>query len=204
MKIQFTTVTWYSRLIAAILFILILPAWMFYVGREYQKTIDVLQDASHTHTFIQDISSNTPYMSPFDATYTIDNAPVTLVKGLSERSSAPGSASKVVTQAFGNPTYGDLDGDGFPDAVFFLTQDSGGSGTFYYVAVALNKGTSYQGLQAVYLGDRIAPQTISISNGMVSVNYADRKKGEPMSTSPSVGITKYLSVKNGSIVEITK
>jgi hypothetical protein len=136
-----------------------------------------------------------------NSTYTIDGQPVTLVNGVSHAPAAPGSASQVTTTYFGNEATGDLNGDGVPDIAFLLTQNSGGSGTFYYAAVALKTPQGYQGTNAVLLGDRIAPQTTEIRNGELIVNYADRNPGEPMTTQPSLGVSKYLLVENGSLAE---
>jgi len=38
MNIKWNTITWYSKLLAIIFFIGILPAWTFYVGMKYQKS----------------------------------------------------------------------------------------------------------------------------------------------------------------------
>ena len=103
---------------------------------------------------------------------------------------------------FGDDTIGDLNGDGIPDVAFIVTTDGGGSGTFYYVIAALETGGGYVATNAVLLGDRIAPQTLSIKNGEVMANYADRKPGEPMTTEPSVGVTKYLKVEGTTLVEV--
>jgi len=144
------------------------------------------------------------HVTPADyknATYVIEGQPVTLVNGHSEVPAAPGSASKVLTDYFGNDATGDLNGDGLPDVAFILTQNSGGSGTFYYVVAALRSSAgTYTGTNAVLLGDRIAPQTTEIKGGEVIVNYADRKPGEPMTAQPSVGVSKYLKVENGALV----
>ncbi|HVM73786.1 MAG TPA: hypothetical protein VMU13_02860 [Candidatus Paceibacterota bacterium] len=146
------------------------------------------------------VSAPTAYKS---GTYIIDGQPVTLVNGTASTVSAPGSASQTVTQYFGNVATGDLNGDGVPDAAFLLTQTSGGSGTFYYVVAALKTATGYQGTNAILLGDRIAPQTTEIKNGQIVVNYADRAAGEPMTAQPSVGVTKYISFMDGSLMEMT-
>ncbi len=135
-----------------------------------------------------------------NATYVIEGQPVTLVDGHAETAAAPGAASQVVTQYFGNAATGDLNGDGAPDVAFILTQNSGGSGTFYYAVAALKTATGYQGTSAVLLGDRIAPQTTEIRNGQVIVNYADRAAGEPMTAQPSVGVSKYLNVEGATLV----
>lgn len=137
--------------------------------------------------------------SPLDATYLIDGQNVTLVAGKAQSSVAPGSASMLQTSVFGQPSYGDLNGDGTLDAVMFVTQEGGGSGTFFYAVVALDIDGRYEGLGSVSLGDRIAPQSILIKNQTAMVNYAERKEGEPMTAAPSVGVTKYVIVNDHSI-----
>ena len=116
---------------------------------------------------------------PMNCTYTIEKQEVRLVNGRSEGDAAPGSATKIETWVLGKPVYGDLDGKGQEDAALFLVWNPGGSGIFYYyVAAALNGNGHYRGTKAVFLGDRIALQTIEIRNGVVVVNYADRRLQE--------------------------
>ncbi len=38
--IQWNRVTWYSWWLAVVLFLVVIPALSFYIGTEYQKTID--------------------------------------------------------------------------------------------------------------------------------------------------------------------
>lgn len=142
----------------------------------------------------EQIAENSP-----SATYLIDGKPVTLVGGKAEIESAPGSASKVITRYFGNELKTDLNGDGREDIVFLLTQESGGSGTFFYVVAALNTDHGYIGSDGYFLGDRIAPQTTELSQNprhkyVIVVNYADRATGEPMTARPSVGKSVYLKI----------
>lgn len=127
-----------------------------------------------------------------DAEYFIDGQRIQLKNGVSEIESAPGSASKVITRYFGNEVRQDLDLDGREDVAFLLTQETGGSGVFYYVVAALNTEKGYVGSAGLFLGDRIAPQTTEVSKnpshkGVIVVNYADRKPGESMATKPSMG-----------------
>lgn len=134
--------------------------------------------------------------------YLIEGKPVTLVNGVSVVEAAPNSDSTITTTYFGNLAKGDLNGDTIPDLAFLLTQTTGGSGTFYYVVAAIQQpGGGYVGTNAVLLGDRIAPQTTEITNGELVVNYADRGANEPMTTPPSVGVSKYLKIQNGSLVQ---
>jgi hypothetical protein len=101
-----------------------------------------------------------------------------------------------------NEIKADLNGDGLEDVAFLLTQDGGGSGTFYYVVVALKAGTGYKGTNAIFLGDRIAPQKTEIHNGELVVNCAERRPSEPMTVQPSVGVAKYLKIKDDRLVEV--
>lgn len=105
------------------------------------------------------------------------------------------SSEELETRYFGNRVDADFNGDGATDAAFIVTQTGSGSGTFYYLAHTL-------GGEAAFLGDRIAPQSTEWKNGKVIVNYADRKPGEPMTTKPSVGITKYFKAEVNTLVEV--
>jgi heat shock protein HslJ len=132
-------------------------------------------------------------MDHLDAEYVIGGLRVRLVDGVAETETAPGSAAKVITRRFGNELRKDLNGDGREDVVFLLTQETGGSGTFFYVVAALASDDGYVGSHGVLLGDRIAPQTtVSGRGNVVVVNFADRRPGEPFSTRPSIGKSIWL------------
>lgn len=137
-----------------------------------------------------------------NATYLIEGSFVTLADGIFEVEIAPGSASKITTRYFGNEAIGDLNNDGKSDVAFLLTQDTGGSGTFFYIVVALQTAAGTEGTNAIFLGDRIAPQNTVIENGRITINYADRNPGEPFTTQPSLGISKYFKIENNILTEI--
>ena len=135
--------------------------------------------------------------SAFDgknSTFTIDGQPVTLVNG---------TDSTNTTKYFGNEAEGDLNGDGLEDVAFLITQSPGGSGTFYYVVVALQTADGYQTTNAFLIGDRIAPQSTEIQADAkeLHVNFAERKAGEPMTTQPSSGAVLLLKVTPAGVLE---
>lgn len=138
-------------------------------------------------------------LDPLNATYTIEGQTISLHTGRSEISISPDSATKIKTTALGNPTAGDLDADGDPDAAVLLVHDPGGSGTFYYIAAALNTNGRYHGTHAALLGDRIAPRGVTIRDGIVEVSYSDRPSDAPMSSHPSVEKKSYLTFDNGTL-----
>lgn len=127
-----------------------------------------------------------------NTSYVIEGETFNLMDGLAENETAPGSATKNKLSIFGGPEYGDLDKDGDVDAFLILVNESGGSGTFYYAAIAANVDGEYKGTDSVLLGDRIAPQNFSIENGKALVNYVVRNFGEDFSVQPSVGKSLYL------------
>lgn len=132
-----------------------------------------------------------------DGLYYISGEPVQLVGGVSKVPIVPDSLTMITTRYFGNEVRGDLDGDGDEDVAFLITQDGGGSGTFYYLVGAINEGEGYRGTHAMLIGDRIAPQTTKYRDlgapygARVIVNYADRAPGEPFTTQPSMGKSLY-------------
>ena len=136
---------------------------------------------------------------PSNASYTVSEWTVSLQDGRWEQSAAPGSAAKDRVSAFGAPVFGDLDGDGDEDAALFLSLDSGGSGTFYFAAAALNRDGRYRGTPAVLLGDRIAPRSLEIRGGLVLARYLDRNPQEAMSAEPTVARALSLSLKGGEL-----
>jgi hypothetical protein len=133
---------------------------------------------------------------PLNITFTISGKSYTLTNGKVEKEIA----------VFGEPVYGDLNGDGVNDAVMYLTQETGGSGTFFYVVEAINYNGFYKGTNAMLLGDRIAPQNINIMDGRAVANFAERKPGEPFATQPSIGksVYVYYDAKTGEIGELVE
>lgn len=126
-----------------------------------------------------------------EAAFTISGESVVLIDGVAEVVTSLGGESKTMVRYFGNEAYGDIDGDGDEDVAFLVTQETGGSGTFFYLVGALKEESGYRGTQAMLIGDRVAPQTTEYKEGLVLINYAERAPGEPMTTPPSMGRSLY-------------
>lgn len=123
-----------------------------------------------------------------NTTYILDGEAIALKNGISETESAPGSAMKTTTTYFGNEVKRDFDEDGREDIAFILSQETGGTGVFFYLVVALNKIDGYKGSEGYFIGDRISPQTTEMGEGnTIIVNYVDRAEGEGFASDPSVG-----------------
>src|SRR5262245_9271763 len=81
--------------------------------------------------------------SPESTSYRIEGRIVALREGKHDEPAVPGSAARNTTTVWGKPIGADLDGDGDQDAVVIIATEAGGSGTFYYVAVAELDGGAY-------------------------------------------------------------
>jgi len=141
-----------------------------------------------------------------NCSYLIEQKEVRLTNGLDEAEILPDSVSKITTRYFGNEAFGDFNNDGLADIAFLLTRETGGSGNFYYLALILSTTTESPCLtdKIIFLGDRIAPQTTESRNNQIIVNYVDRAKDEPMTTDPSIGISRFFEIKDGSLIEVNK
>jgi hypothetical protein len=122
-----------------------------------------------------------------------------LKDGVFEESVAPGSTTRIWLGK--ERAFGDLNGDGAEDAAVMLVVDSGGSGTFTYLAPVINEKGMAKPLDAVLLGDRIKLKSISIQSGSIVVTMLTRKPDEPMSAEPKVEVTQRFELQGDQLVE---
>jgi len=144
--------------------------------------------------FGYDPKSNIYQADPANATFTFDGVEVTLSNGKIETDARE-------TTLLEQKAYGDLNSDSRNDTVVFLAQSGGGSGIFIYVASYVSGPINYKGTNALFLGDRIAPEDISIANGIVTVSYLDRAADEALAAEPTVKVSKQFVYKNGEFQE---
>lgn len=166
----------YMKKVSIILIAVILIIIGFVIYRTNLTDQPVKQDLSH------------------DGIYTIAGQKVTLKHGVSEKG----------VRYFGNDLQHDLNEDGRLDTVFFITHETGGSGTFYYIVARLDTTNGPVGSDAVFLGDRISPQTITLDEGkttqgtnrknVIVANYVERNPGESFVVPPSVGKSMWLKL----------
>lgn len=140
--------------------------------------------------------------NPSNATFLFDDGPVTLSRGRNERVIEPSLALTEETFLAEDIGYGDLNGDGRDDAAVLLIRQGGGSGLFVYVAGYVSGPNAYKGTNAVYVGDRISPKSVSIDNGVIVLQYLDRDSGEPLAAEPTLLVTKRFSMRGSELAEI--
>ena len=132
------------------------------------------------------------------ASFWLDDRLVKLVDGVAEQPAAPGSAAMEKTRVVEHPAPASGRIGGRLATALVLMDEPGGSGTFYYVAVARSSGGS---THAVFLGDRIALKSIAIERGDVVVRYLDRKASDAMTATQSIETERRFTLKRGRLIE---
>lgn len=137
-----------------------------------------------------------------NATFLFNEGPITLSKGKSEKEVSPGSVFLEVTELLGNPAYGDINNDGKQDTIVLLARYGVGSGTFIYMGAYVSGPVTYKGTNAVFIGDRVSPQGISIDGDIVTVNFLGREDGEPFTIEPTIQMYKRFRLSGNTFNEI--
>lgn len=94
-------------------------------------------------------------------------------------------------------------------AAAILTDNPGGSGTFYYLVGAMIKNNQQIYSKPILLGDRIKILSVQVynplseDNGLIAVQYLTRAYGEPMSSEPTVqSIIRYAFQDDGNLINV--
>lgn len=136
-----------------------------------------------------------------NASFLLEGSNVQLTDGIS---AVPIENSSLVnlTKYYGCPSSGQLEDKKTAALSFVISNESGGSGTFYYLAAAVEKDGGYIIIDPVFIGDRIKPIETSINNGILIISYLDRAAGEGYSAEPSIQKNRKFKVADGIIIEI--
>jgi heat shock protein HslJ len=140
-----------------------------------------------------------------NATYSgIYDEPFTLTDGRYEgQPFVEGDASRPIVEYIdGAEMFGDLDGDGVEDAVVFLHENSGGSGTFTYVSAQLNRDGQPLDAGAVEIEDRIGVKSAAIKDGQIVLDVIMAGPGDPACCGTHKAHKTY-DLREGRLVETT-
>ncbi|WP_181885400.1 lysozyme inhibitor LprI family protein [Trinickia dinghuensis] len=169
----------------------------------YQHRVDGLRDNALAHlgltvTAVPVSDKPTgPQIDYKDAIYSIEGKDVTLLEGQHSQPAADGSSEQDVTRVVEPPEHAVGKLGGRSTVATFVSQDGGGSGTFYYVALVFNDGRA----TTFKVGDRIQPIGIAIHGDDLVISYLDRKPDEPMAVPPTVPRERHFAYMNGQILE---
>ncbi|MBI3976994.1 MAG: META domain-containing protein [Chloroflexi bacterium] len=98
--------------------------------------------------------------------------------------------------------FGDVDGDIVEDAAVVLWANTGGSGTFIYLAAVLNKDGKGQQAGAQLLGDRVQIKSLTVNSGKITVEVLAQGARDPM-VSPSLLTEQEYGLQGGTLKKLT-
>jgi heat shock protein HslJ len=133
----------------------------------------------------------------------IYDEPVQLTDGRYEGEPfVPGGASRP-TVTFHPEVYafGDLNGDGVDDAVVILIENSGGSGSFIYLAAVINEDGAPVNVATAFVGDREQAQALTIEDGEITLEMVAHGPDDPMCC-PTQEVTKRYQLQGDQLAEL--
>jgi len=139
-----------------------------------------------------------PAIDVYNHSYSVDRENYGLRNG-SARISIPGTTAIIITEIIRQPVYGDLNHDGRNDAAVLLLQHTGGSGSFVYLAAAID-GVS--AIESYFLGDRIMVRSLQIKNHVITVDYLKHSTKQPMASPPAVEVSRSFKLLDGKLITL--
>ncbi|MFM7139530.1 MAG: hypothetical protein ACKOXS_04415 [Actinomycetes bacterium] len=136
---------------------------------------------------------------PANAGYYIDGILYTLINGELEQ---PIEETNLVNKfkLLDFKATGDLNKDGTDDVAVVITNDTGESGTFYYLSIFTSGNPVVE--NTYNFGDRVIVKDLTFADGKFQVSYLDRTPDQDISSEPSVEITTIAEMdeENSSFV----
>jgi len=142
-----------------------------------------------------DILRNATYHSPDWGEFQLSN-------GIYYRTppTAQESPEIYTTHLLDTVLYGDINLDGFQDAVVFLSTQNGGTGHFVEMAAVLNLNGSPSNISTLYLGDRVVIESGAIQNGVITLNLLVQGPNDGLCC-PSQLVTWNFHLDSGQVVK---
>lgn len=138
------------------------------------------------------------------ATYLTENTDAgeaTLEDGEFREPLAPGSAGELVIQ-LGKWATGNINGQSGGDAAAITIEQTGGSGTFYFLHALVGEDGDLRDAGVAFLGDRIRVEGVSIHDGVIVVALLDRAPEAAMASEPTVAAIRRFTLDGGELVEL--
>lgn len=123
---------------------------------------------------------------------------VPLTDGEYRESVAPGSATETVVMLTDHVAYGQLNGQ--DAAAVVLVTDPGGSGTFYDLAVVVERDGQPVHIAGASLGDRVQIQSLRIENNEIVVDMVTQGPNDPMCC-PTQRVVQTYTLEGDQLVQ---
>ncbi len=139
-------------------------------------------------------AANASYPLEYTATGTAQ-----LTAGEYREPAAEGSATEIVVQLSDYLAVGELS-DGLPAIAVILVSQTGGSGTFYDLAVLTEQDGQLVPTAVTYLGDRIIINSLTIEEGQIIVDMVVQGENDPFCC-PTQHVLKTYELQGEELIE---
>ena len=124
-----------------------------------------------------------------------------LTSGEYREAASDNSASEIVIQLSDQMAVGELS-NGQQGAVVILVSQTGGTGTFYDLAILTEQDGEYVVAAVTYLGDRIIINDLSITDGQIVVDMVVQGQDDPFCC-PTQHVIQTYELQNEELVQIS-
>ena len=124
---------------------------------------------------------------------------VTLSKGQYREPAAPGSASEIVVRLTDKRVFGLINGR--QTGAVVLTTSTGGTGTFYELALLTREGPRWVNTNVAYLGDRVNVHSLEIESNAFVIAMTTQGPKDPMCC-PTLRVKKRFAVQEKRLVPV--
>jgi len=126
---------------------------------------------------------------------------VTLSRGEYREPAAPGSASEIVVRLTDKSVFGLVNGRQVGAVI--ITTTTGGTGTFYELALLIRDGTTWVNTNVAYFGDRVNMHTLEIEDNAFVIAMTTQGPKDPMCC-PTLRVTKRFAVQEKRLVPVAE
>ena len=129
-----------------------------------------------------------------------DNTPIRFEDGEGQIAFGEGATEKVYAGIVDDTVaFGDLDGDGFADAVVVVFISGGGSGTFIHLVAVLDRDGAPVQAAWVYVGDRAPVESLTIASGQIVAQMVAHRSSDGLCC-PTLEITRTFGLEGDRLV----
>ena len=130
--------------------------------------------------------------------------PILLSEGVFEGEPfVEGGASRPRVELLDHHVSGELGASPGDETAAFLSENSGGSGTFLYLAVIGRDSGKIKNLDTVLIGDRVQVEGVRLEHGAIVVDVLQSGPDDPMCC-PTESATRAWRLERGELVEVVE
>ena len=97
----------------------------------------------------------------------------------------------------------DIDGDGTDDAWVLLSESSGGSGSYLFLAAVTGSGAATRNIGTLRIGDRVDVMALAPENGRARLQYVTQGPGEA-ACCPTLIVSSLFGLEEATLTELSR